>query len=48
MKHGQNVILAIDEGTSGTRSAVVSADGLVRFLEYHPLRVESLQHGVTE
>ncbi|AVJ28667.1 FGGY family carbohydrate kinase [Achromobacter spanius] len=42
------VILAIDEGTSGTRAATVAADGHVSCLEYLPLQVESPQPGVVE
>ncbi|WP_159870075.1 MULTISPECIES: FGGY family carbohydrate kinase [unclassified Raoultella] len=48
MKYSQNVILSIDEGTSGTRAAVVCQDGQVHCLEYHPLRVSSPRHGVVE
>ncbi|MEN4918806.1 FGGY-family carbohydrate kinase [Achromobacter spanius] len=44
----QPVILAIDEGTSGTRAAVVAADGHVSCLEYLPLQVESPRPGVVE
>lgn len=43
-----NVILAIDEGTSGTRAATVSADGQVSFLEYMALHVETPRPGVVE
>ncbi|MGT2491991.1 hypothetical protein ACU4GD_19400 [Cupriavidus basilensis] len=35
MKHNRHVILAIDEGTSGTRAAVVAADGHVSCLGVH-------------
>jgi glycerol kinase len=48
MNYPQNAILSIDEGTSGTRAAVVTADGQVQCLEYHPLRVASPRHGVVE
>ncbi|GLR07303.1 glycerol kinase [Mixta theicola] len=48
MNYPQNAILSIDEGTSGTRAAVVTADGQVQCLEYHPLRVVSPRHGVVE
>jgi glycerol kinase len=48
MSQQQRVILAIDEGTSGTRAAVVDANGRVSCLEYRPLRVESPQAGVVE
>ncbi|WP_454674558.1 FGGY family carbohydrate kinase [Achromobacter pestifer] len=43
-----SVILAIDEGTSGTRAATVSADGHVSCLEYQTLHVESPRPGVVE
>ncbi|MGE8637034.1 MAG: FGGY family carbohydrate kinase [Achromobacter sp.] len=42
------VILAIDEGTSGTRAATVSADGHVSCLEYQTLHVETPRPGVVE
>ncbi|CAD6526173.1 Glycerol kinase [Paraburkholderia hiiakae] len=48
MSQQQRVILAIDEGTSGTRAAVVDAHGRVSCLEYRALRVESPQPGVVE
>lgn len=48
MNYPQNAILSIDEGTSGARAAVVTADGQVQCLEYHPLRVVSPRHGVVE
>jgi glycerol kinase len=48
MSQQQRVILAIDEGTSGTRAAVVDAKGRVSCLAYRPLRVESPQPGVVE
>ncbi|KJM63393.1 glycerol kinase [Pluralibacter gergoviae] len=48
MTPSQKAILSIDEGTSGTRAAIVTADGLVQCLEYHPLRVTSPRHGVVE
>jgi glycerol kinase len=48
MTRNQNVILAIDEGTSGTRAAVVGADGQVSCLEYLPLSVDSPRPGVVE
>ncbi|WP_066741565.1 FGGY family carbohydrate kinase [Cupriavidus sp. D384] len=44
----RNVILAIDEGTSGTRAAVVAADGHVSCLAYTPLQVDSPRPGVVE
>ncbi|MNX44284.1 Glycerol kinase [compost metagenome] len=42
------VILAIDEGTSGTRAATVAGDGHVSCLEYLALQVESPRPGVVE
>ena len=42
------VILAIDEGTSGTRAATVSADGHVSCLEYQTLHVQTPRPGVVE
>ncbi|MFM0598394.1 FGGY family carbohydrate kinase [Paraburkholderia dilworthii] len=48
MTRNRNVILAIDEGTSGTRAAVVSADGQVSCLAYQPLQVDSPRPGVVE
>lgn len=48
MSRYQHVILAIDEGTSGTRAAVISAEGRVDCLTYQPLRVDSPQHGIVE
>ena len=44
----KNVILAIDEGTSGTRAATVSADGQVSCLQYAALHVDSPRPGVVE
>lgn len=44
----RQVILAIDEGTSGTRAAVVGADGHVAHQAYRPLRVDSPAPGVVE
>lgn len=44
----RNVILAIDEGTSGTRAAVVAADGHVSCLAYTTLQVDSPRSGVVE
>ena len=44
----RKVILAIDEGTSGTRAAVVGADGHVSCLQYTPLQVDSPRPGVVE
>jgi len=44
----RNVILAIDEGTSGTRAAVVAADGHVSCLAYTALQVDSPRPGVVE
>lgn len=48
MTESRNAILAIDEGTSGTRAALVDASGHVSCLEYQPLSVESPQPGVVE
>jgi glycerol kinase len=48
MTHDRNVILAIDEGTSGTRAAVVDAHGQVSCHEYLPLHVDSPRPGVVE
>ncbi|TRM51648.1 glycerol kinase [Achromobacter sp. LC458] len=42
------VILAIDEGTSGTRAATVSQDGHVSCLQYVALHVDSPRPGVVE
>lgn len=44
----EDVILAIDEGTSGTRAAVVGRNSQVHCLEYQPLQVSSQRHGVVE
>lgn len=44
----KKVILAIDEGTSGTRAATVAADGHVSCLQYQTLHVESPRPGVVE
>ncbi|MDB5617746.1 FGGY family carbohydrate kinase [Tardiphaga sp.] len=44
----EDVILAIDEGTSGTRAATVSRDGHVSCLEYLPLQVDTPRPGVVE
>lgn len=41
-------ILAIDEGTTGTRAAWVTQDGGVHALEYRPLSVHSPRPGVVE
>jgi len=41
-------ILTIDEGTTGTRAAWVTADGRVHALEYRPLRVNTPVAGVVE
>ncbi|MDN7614736.1 FGGY family carbohydrate kinase [Burkholderia cepacia] len=48
MTDSRNAILAIDEGTSGTRAAIVDASGHVSCLEYLPLSVESPRPGVVE
>jgi glycerol kinase len=44
----KDAILAIDEGTSGTRAATVSADGDVSCLEYLSLEVDTPRPGVVE
>lgn len=44
----EDVILSIDEGTSGTRAAVVGRDGHVSCLEYAPLQVDTPRPGVVE
>lgn len=46
--NNEQVILAIDEGTSGTRAATVSADGHVSCLNYQTLHVETPRPGVVE
>lgn len=43
-----DVILAIDEGTSGTRAALVAADGHVDAQHYRPLSVTTPRAGVVE
>jgi len=48
MSSRQQVILAIDEGTSGTRAATVAADGHVSCLCYLPLQVDAPRPGVVE
>lgn len=48
MATSQDVILCIDEGTSGTRAAVVGRDGHVSCLEYAPLQVDTPRPGVVE
>ena len=47
MVHNE-VILAIDEGTSGTRAALVARDGLVSEQNYIPLDVSCPRPGVVE
>lgn len=44
----RDVILAIDEGTSGTRAAVVDASGHVSCLQYATLQVNSPHTGIVE
>ncbi|MFM9925477.1 FGGY family carbohydrate kinase [Variovorax sp. H27-G14] len=44
----EDVILSIDEGTSGTRAAVVGRNGHVSCLEYAPLQVDTPRPGVVE
>lgn len=41
-------ILAVDEGTSGTRAALVGRDGSVSHVSYAPLSISSPRHGVVE
>ncbi|MFZ6645357.1 FGGY family carbohydrate kinase [Undibacterium sp. TJN25] len=48
MTKNKDVILAIDEGTSGTRSATVDAEGRVCCLEYMALAVDTPRPGVVE
>ncbi|MDN8600934.1 FGGY family carbohydrate kinase [Citrobacter sp. S2-9] len=48
MTEYKEVILAIDEGTSGTRAAVVTQNSQVHCLEYQTLQVSSPRHGVVE
>ncbi|MBU9541213.1 FGGY family carbohydrate kinase [Burkholderia multivorans] len=48
MTEFRNAILAIDEGTSGTRAALVDATGHVSCLAYLPLSVDSPRPGVVE
>ncbi|MGX1788910.1 FGGY family carbohydrate kinase [Bosea sp. NPDC055332] len=48
MSAAREVILAIDEGTSGTRAAVVDAGGVVSCLTYQPLSVDAPRPGVVE
>ncbi|WP_288392821.1 FGGY family carbohydrate kinase [uncultured Herbaspirillum sp.] len=45
---GREAILAIDAGTSGTRAAVVTANGQVSCLHHLPLPIHSPQSGVVE
>lgn len=46
--HHEAVILCIDEGTSGTRAAVVGRDGQVSAQDYLPLQVHCPRPGVVE
>lgn len=48
MTDRRQAILAIDEGTSGTRAALVAADGSVSAVNYTPLAVSSPRHNVVE
>ncbi|MDR6182202.1 FGGY family carbohydrate kinase [Asaia bogorensis] len=48
MKNTRQAVMAIDEGTSGTRSALVGVDGAVTALFYEPLPIETPRHGVVE
>src|SRR5256885_12950108 len=46
--HHEAVILCIDEGTSGTRAAVVGRDGQVSAQDYLPLEIHCPRPGVVE
>ncbi len=48
MNGRRQAILAIDEGTSGTRAALVAADGSVSAVNYTTLAVSSPRHNVVE
>ena len=48
MNGRKQAILAIDEGTSGTRAALVAADGSVSAVNYTTLAVSSPRHNVVE
>lgn len=48
MKKPERAILAIDEGTSGTRAALVFADGTVSEPVYAALSIYNPKHGVVE
>lgn len=48
MSYGEDVILCIDEGTSGTRAAVVGKNGVVSEQVYVPLDVSCPRPGVVE
>lgn len=48
MNGRRQVILAIDAGTSGTRAALVAADGSVSAVNYTTLAVSSPRHNVVE
>ncbi len=48
MGQGEDVILCVDEGTSGTRAAVVGRDGRVGGQVYVPLEVSCPRPGVVE
>ncbi|XPH04168.1 FGGY family carbohydrate kinase [Variovorax paradoxus] len=48
MSTTEDVVLTIDEGTSGTRAAVVGRDGHVSCLEYAPLQIDTPRPGVVE
>lgn len=48
MNRYKQAILAIDEGTSGTRAALVAANGSVSSVNYMPLSVCSPRHNVVE
>lgn len=44
----EDVVLTIDEGTSGTRAAVVGRDGHVSCLQYASLQIDTPRPGVVE
>lgn len=48
MAKRKKAMLAIDEGTSGTRAAVVAEDGEISGLNYIPLKVDSPRNNVVE
>lgn len=48
MARAGQAILAIDEGTSGTRAGLVAPDGVVSCVNHAPLTLENPRHGVVE